>query len=66
VCGFSRWQGKPISLHVDHVDGNPYDHSLSNLRLICPNCHTQTPTYGGRNRGRGRKSRKLPDWSDVR
>jgi len=64
VCKFTEWQGRPISLHVDHIDGNAYDHTPSNVRLICPNCHIQTPTWGGRNKGRGRKSRKIPGWID--
>jgi hypothetical protein len=44
-CGIVDWQGKPISLHLDHIDGNNTNHSLSNLRILCPNCHSQTPTY---------------------
>jgi len=58
-CGLTRWQGQLIPLELDHVDGNAGDNSLTNLRLLCPNCHAQTPTYCGRNRGRGRKSRGL-------
>ena len=45
------WQGKPIVLQLDHINGVHNDHRLENLRLLCPNCHTQTETYSGRNIG---------------
>lgn len=48
-CGISEWHGKPLALHLDHINGVPDDHRLDNLRLLCPNCHSQTDTYGGRN-----------------
>lgn len=51
-CGLDCWLGAPITLHLDHVNGIRNDHRLDNLRLLCPNCHAQTPTYGGRNVGR--------------
>lgn len=47
-----------IPLHVDHINGNPDDHKPKNLRLLCPNCHSLTPTYGGLNFGNGRKERR--------
>ncbi len=38
-----------LSMHLDHVNGVRNDNRLENLRMLCPNCHSQTPTYGGRN-----------------
>ena len=50
ICGNSEWCGKPIPLQLDHIDGNPHNHLLVNLRMICPNCHAQTETYCGKNK----------------
>jgi 5-methylcytosine-specific restriction endonuclease McrA len=44
-----EYNAKPLSLQLDHIDGNPTNNSLENLRFLCPNCHSQTPTFGGRN-----------------
>lgn len=52
VCMGTRWNGKPIPLELDHVDGDRANNLLENLRLLCPNCHALTPTYRGRNIGR--------------
>ena len=49
VCGIVEWLGKPISFELDHIDGNSRNHSLDNLRVVCPNCHSQTETYRGKN-----------------
>jgi Zn finger protein HypA/HybF involved in hydrogenase expression len=57
-CGISDWQGKKLVLQVDHINGDPYNDSPENLRLICPNCHSQTSTYTGANRGKGRWSKE--------
>lgn len=43
-----------VPVNVEHIDGNPYNTVESNLTLLCPNCHSLTPTYGNLNRGRGR------------
>ena len=48
-CGISSWRGKPITIQMDHYNGNRYDHRLENLRMLCPNCHSQTETWCGRN-----------------
>lgn len=57
-CGLSSWQGKDIVLQVDHINGDPYNNTPENLRLICPNCHSQTDTFAGANRGNGRWSKE--------
>jgi 5-methylcytosine-specific restriction endonuclease McrA len=49
-CGLTDWQGKEISLHLDHIDGDNHNHKLENLRLLCPNCHSQTDTWCGKNK----------------
>jgi len=59
-CMLTQWLEQPISLELDHIDGDRYNQELSNLRLLCPNCHAQTPTYRGRNR-KGRTTAKLLD-----
>lgn len=49
-CGNDgEWNRKPITLELDHINGDRYDNRLENLRVLCPNCHSQTPTYKGRN-----------------
>ena len=58
VCGNSEWMGQTIPIEIDHIDGNPENKDKSNYRLICPNCHAQTPTYRGRNVGRIKNSKR--------
>lgn len=50
ICGIFAWQDKPICLQLDHINGICNDHRLINLRLLCPNCHSQTNTFAGRNK----------------
>lgn len=54
VCGISEWLGQALSCHVDHINGEKDDHRVENLRMLCPNCHSQTETYGGKNMKRRR------------
>jgi hypothetical protein len=49
-CGVSEWRGQPLSIQIDHVSGIKDDHRVENLRMLCPNCHSQTTTFAARNR----------------
>ncbi len=57
-CGLDEWRNAwyhgPIPLEIDHINGVPDDNHLSNLRTLCPTCHSLTDTYKAKNRGRGR------------
>lgn len=55
VCKLTTWQGAAISLHLDHINGDRTDQRIENLRLLCPNCHSQTPTFGARNSKRKKR-----------
>lgn len=48
-CGISEWLGNPLSLQLEHIDGNHLNNSFENLKILCPNCHSQTKTFAGRN-----------------
>lgn len=58
ICNISDWLGKNISLHLDHINGTNNDHRLENLRLLCPNCHSQTDTFAGKNKKKKEKKNK--------
>jgi 5-methylcytosine-specific restriction endonuclease McrA len=49
LCGISEWLGAPLSLALHHVNGDGKDNRLENLQLLCPNCHSQTDNFAGRN-----------------
>ena len=61
LCGWSKINVKSgvVPLVADHIDGNWRNNIESNLRLICPNCDSLSPTYSGLNRGNGRGNRVI-------
>jgi predicted RNA-binding Zn-ribbon protein involved in translation (DUF1610 family) len=51
ICGnLGEWNGQPLTLQLDHMNGKNNDHRKENLRFLCPNCHTQTDTFAGKNK----------------
>jgi hypothetical protein len=58
ICKCSNiWNNKVLNFILDHIDGDCNHNSRENLRLICPNCDSQTDTYKGKNLGKGRRSK---------
>lgn len=49
ICGISEWRGKIIQCELDHIDGDSKNHKLENLRILCPNCHSQTENFRAKN-----------------
>ncbi len=56
-CGITQWRGQSLTLALHHINGVRDDNRLANLEILCPNCHSQTDTFAGRN-GRGRDAAK--------
>ena len=52
ICSISDWLNTTLVLHLDHINGVNNDNRLENLRLLCPNCHSQTNTYTGKNKSK--------------
>jgi hypothetical protein len=50
ICGITEWNNKELSMQLDHIDGDSHNHKFDNLRMVCPNCHSQTHTYCGKNK----------------
>ena len=60
-CGLEElWCSKKLTLQLDHIDGNHKNNDLSNLRFLCPNCHSQTDTYGSKNIVKNKKTQRCP------
>lgn len=57
ICNHTEWNNIPITLELEHCNGNSSDNSLINCKLLCPNCHSQTSTYKSKNKGNGRSFR---------
>jgi hypothetical protein len=55
-CGITEWLGRPLSMELRHVNGDRHDNRLPNLEILCPNCHSQTETWGGRNGHRRKRA----------
>jgi hypothetical protein len=53
-----EWNGATLVFVLDHIDGDGGNHVRDNVRMICPNCDSQLPTFKARNRGKGRHSRR--------
>lgn len=62
ICGIDSWLDNPIILELHHINGKSDDHRLNNLQLICPNCHSQTDNFCGKNIN---KSTKLTDTNSI-
>lgn len=52
-CGKAKWLGLPITLEIEHIDADNTNNDFSNLLLLCPNCHAETPTWKSGQRSRG-------------
>ncbi len=60
-CDLADWLGEPLSLELHHINGDGQDNRLENLALLCPNCHSQTDSWGGRNSRRRSRLRSTPE-----
>ena len=58
-CGISEWNGKELVLQLEHKDGNNKNNVIDNVCWLCPNCHTQTATWGSRNASPESKARQM-------
>ena len=52
MCGNKEWMGEDIPLELHHINGNKFDNRIENIQILCPNCHTFTDNYRGKNMSR--------------
>ena len=64
-CGLTEWQGEYITLHLHHKDGNHNNNKLDNLEVLCPNCHSQTDSFAGKNTNKNKKEKIKIIYSPV-
>lgn len=60
ICGWNKKHSKTkrVPIQLEHIDGNSDNNKLKNCKILCPNCHSLTPTFGALNKGNGRTIRK--------
>lgn len=66
MCGRTEWLGKPIPLEIHHVNGNNMDNRIENLQILCPNCHSFTDNYRGKNQCNKRIEKNEKEYESVK
>ncbi len=64
-CHNSTWMGEELTLELHHIDGDHYNNSLENLQILCPNCHSQTPSYRSRVKSKTPKPERITKMINV-